>query len=161
MLDERWGPLSVDRFASAANAQLPRWNSRVAGPGAEAVDAWRQDWRREHNYVNPPFSHAALAINKLHVEGASAVLILPVWTAQTWWARLMALAELAVLLPAGAPLYTHGAAAGPAPSPRWQTAAFIVAPATTPRTACAGGRPPTWVSWPPLARRVPGPRRPA
>lgn len=161
VLQARWGPLVVDRFASERNRQLPVFKSAAACPGTAAVDAWRQDWRGVHNYVNPPFSMAALAINKLAVEGASAVLVLPVWRAQPWWARFLALADAAVLPPVGSPLYTHGLYVSPAKSPRWRTAAFYVAPATTRRTGSAGAPPPTWECWPPSARRVPALRPPA
>ena len=35
MLDRRWGPHTVDRFACCYNAKLPRFNSRFFQPGAE------------------------------------------------------------------------------------------------------------------------------
>ena len=37
-LDAKWGPHTVDRFASYFNTQLPRFNSRFWNPGSEAVD---------------------------------------------------------------------------------------------------------------------------
>ena len=40
VLDNLWGPHSVDRFASFHNCQLPRFNSRCWNPGSEAVDAF-------------------------------------------------------------------------------------------------------------------------
>ena len=42
-LDNRWGPHTIDRFASHYNAQLPRFNSRFWNPGTEAVDAFTCD----------------------------------------------------------------------------------------------------------------------
>ena len=39
-LDCVWGPHSLDRFADNYNTQLPRFNSRFACPGPEAVDAF-------------------------------------------------------------------------------------------------------------------------
>lgn len=140
VLHARWGPLTVDRFALSGNAQLPRFNAAVASPGVEAVDAWRQLWWGERNYVNPPFAQAALALAKVAAEGAEAVLVLPVWPAQPWWPRLLSLASRAVLLPAAAPLFTHGRYASPAPSPPWQTGAFYVAAARSRSLASAGAR---------------------
>jgi len=41
-LDAAWGTCSIDRFATAGSAHLPRFNSPTAHPGAEAVDGWQQ-----------------------------------------------------------------------------------------------------------------------
>lgn len=159
VLYARWGPFTIDRFATTLNTHLFRFNSAVANPNSEAVDAYRQRWGgAEHNYINPPLSQAALAIAKVAADGASAVLVPPVWPAQPWWARINHLAQAAVLLPDGAPLFKHGRYMGPGHSPRWQTAAFYVEPPTIPSTALAGGRSPTWESWPPSARQAPAPR---
>ena len=49
---------TVDRFASMANAQLPRYNSRWLDPGTEAVDCLRLPdsvWRSKNNYFHPPW----------------------------------------------------------------------------------------------------------
>ena len=40
MLDSAWDPHTVDRFASASNAQLVLFNSKFWCPGTEAVDAF-------------------------------------------------------------------------------------------------------------------------
>ena len=42
-LDKLWGPHTVDRFATMANTQLPRLNSRFADPLTEGVDALAQN----------------------------------------------------------------------------------------------------------------------
>ncbi len=34
---EKWGPFTVDRFASNKNSKLPRFNSRFWNPGSEQV----------------------------------------------------------------------------------------------------------------------------
>ena len=48
-LDSLWGPHSVDRFASPANAHTDRFNSRFWAPGSEAVDAFTCDWGDDNN----------------------------------------------------------------------------------------------------------------
>jgi hypothetical protein len=58
-LQERWGPHTIDRFASMLNAQLPRFNARWRDPQCEDVDCLRLPdaaWRRENNYCNPPWT---------------------------------------------------------------------------------------------------------
>ena len=54
LLNARWGPFTVDRFASPYNNQLIRFNTRYTSPGSEAVDASVQDWSQEINWVCPP-----------------------------------------------------------------------------------------------------------
>ena len=54
LVDAKWGPHTIDRFASYYNAQLPRFNSKFASPGCSGVDALVQDWNGENNWVCPP-----------------------------------------------------------------------------------------------------------
>ena len=49
LLDSVYGLHSIDRFASAHNAQLSRFNSRFWNPGSEAVDAFTGNWIGEDN----------------------------------------------------------------------------------------------------------------
>ena len=49
-LDTKWGPHTVDWFATCYNAQVERFNSRYACPGSEAVDAFTVDWSMENNW---------------------------------------------------------------------------------------------------------------
>ena len=53
-LDGLWGPQSVDRFASPANAHIDRFNSRFWALGSEAVDALTCDWSNDNNWQFPP-----------------------------------------------------------------------------------------------------------
>jgi len=46
-LNSIWGPYTIDRFASAHNAHLKRYNSRYGAPGSEAIDAFTCDWAGE------------------------------------------------------------------------------------------------------------------
>ena len=56
-LNDQWGPHHIDRFATAENAQLRRYNSKWLDPRTEAVDSLRlfdTEWALEHNWCNPP-----------------------------------------------------------------------------------------------------------
>jgi hypothetical protein len=58
-LQHRWGPHTIDRFASMLNAQLPRFNARWRDPLCEDIDRLHLSdvaWRREFNSCNPPWS---------------------------------------------------------------------------------------------------------
>jgi hypothetical protein len=55
--DKLWGLHTVDRFASFANKQTPRYNARWRDGTAEAVDSLHlrdAEWKREENWCNPP-----------------------------------------------------------------------------------------------------------
>eukprot|EP00873_Tetraselmis_striata_P037896 jgi/Tetstr1/458160/TSEL_044651.t1 len=50
----RFGPHSIDRFASALKTLLPRYNAALLDPKCEAADSLHlpdADWRRENNWV--------------------------------------------------------------------------------------------------------------
>ena len=64
-IDVKWGPHTVNRFASYYNAQLPRFNSEFASPGSCGVDAFAQDWSCEINWICPPVSLIVRSVRKL------------------------------------------------------------------------------------------------
>ena len=88
MLDFKWGPHSVDRFACSYNTKLPRFNSRFYQPGAEAVDAFTQDWGRENNWLVPPVSLIARVISHMRLCKAEGTIVVPVWKASYFWTIL-------------------------------------------------------------------------
>ena len=92
-LEMRWGPHTVDRFATDKNHQLPRYNSRFYDPKAEATDAMLQTWTRENNFVNPPFRMIPQILNKIYQEQCDATLIAPLWPSAPWFPLLLRLAS--------------------------------------------------------------------
>lgn len=45
-LEAKWGPVSIDQFASHLNAKKRHFNSYYFCPNSEAVDCFTQDWQR-------------------------------------------------------------------------------------------------------------------
>eukprot|EP00873_Tetraselmis_striata_P027947 jgi/Tetstr1/448211/TSEL_035499.t1 len=100
-LEAMWGAHSVDRFASALNAMLPRYNAAWLDPGCEAVDSLHlsdAEWRRENNYCNPPWPLLPDPVQKLRQSGAAATVVAPRWEGKMWHQALteMAVAERGV-----------------------------------------------------------------
>lgn len=92
-IDATFGPHTVDRFASLANHQLPRYNSRFADPNSDGIDALSQDnWNQENNYVCCPFRLIPKVLDIVKLQKAMATIVVPVWPAQTWFHQLQALA---------------------------------------------------------------------
>lgn len=158
-MDAAWGPCTIDRLATAGNAQLRRFNSLLHHPGTKAVNGWLQDWGgREVNYIEPPFSQAGLVIPKIVQERATVVVVLPAWPAQTWWAETLHRANAAVYLTTSAALYTHGSYAAPARPPLWRTVALFFVAGGRPWQRWRGGLTPTPQPWRDL-RVLTAPRR--
>ena len=53
-INQKWGPLSVDLFASRLTHQLPEYYSWRPDPYAKATDAFLQTWSGKMCYANPP-----------------------------------------------------------------------------------------------------------
>lgn len=114
--------VAIDRFASDRNHMVPRFNARWACPGVEAVNAFAQDWSRDINWVNPPFSLISKVLRLVWNQGAETVIVVPVWPQCEWYWELAELASEVWLLPEGIPLFSSGRSGReqPAPPPSWR-----------------------------------------
>ena len=84
-LDNRWGPHTIDRFASHYNTQLPRFNSRFWNPGTEAVDAFTCDWSKDVNWLCPPVYLVPRVIHHASKCHAKGTLVVPEWPSAPFW----------------------------------------------------------------------------
>ena len=89
-LDHIWAPHTVDRFANALSAHLPRFNSRFRVPGTEAVDAFSVSWAAENNWLVPPVHCIIRVIQHLLVCSAFGTLVVPYWPSNSFWPFLFA-----------------------------------------------------------------------
>jgi hypothetical protein len=83
---------TVDRFASADNCLLPRYNSLHADPDAEAEDCYSQDWSGEVNWCHPPISCLDQLAHFLREQPAAATVVAPYWPGKAWFRELLDLA---------------------------------------------------------------------
>eukprot|EP00873_Tetraselmis_striata_P036044 jgi/Tetstr1/456308/TSEL_043064.t1 len=105
-LESRFGPHSIDRFASALNTPLPRYNAAWLDPTCEAVDSLHlpdADWRRKNNWCNAPWPMQPDLVQNLQQSGAAATVVAPQWEGKAWHQALteMAVEELTVAPRAG------------------------------------------------------------
>ena len=110
-LDKEWGAHTVDRFATANNAQLVRFNSLMEGPGVEAVDALSQtdaQWRAEVNWCNPPWALLPRVAAKLRSSLAAATVVAPTWRSAGWYQELLELCSDFRVEPARRDLFLPG-----------------------------------------------------
>jgi len=128
MIQEKWGPLEVDLFASRLTTQLERFFSWRPDPEAEALDAFNQDWNalQGRSYANPPWNLVGRVLNRVYQQQVTLALIAPVWKSQPWYPTLLGMAvDFPILLPNKQDLIipTH---LGCAPEVRPQLAAWLI-----------------------------------
>ena len=80
---------SIDLFASRLNAQLPRYVSWQPDPNATYTDAFTVDWSEFDSYMFLPFSLINRCLQKVTLETARAVIVVPLWSNQCWFTVLM------------------------------------------------------------------------
>ena len=92
-IDQIWGPVTVDLFASRTNRKVKRYVSLKREWDAEAIDAFSICWRAQGElpYANPPFVLMPRILRKLTQEKAKIILVAPVWTTAVWWPTLISL----------------------------------------------------------------------
>ena len=88
LLDAKWGPHTVDRFATCYNVQVERFNSRYACPGSEAVDAFTVDWSKENNWWCPPPMLVPRVLRHADRCNAQGTLVVPMWESAHFWPLL-------------------------------------------------------------------------
>ena len=88
LVDAKWGPHKIDRFASYYNAQLRRLNSKFASPGCSGVDSLVQDWITENNWVCPQVGFVVDAVRVLTACSGRGTLIIHEWPSAYFWPLL-------------------------------------------------------------------------
>ena len=85
VLDSKWGPHTIDQFASYFNTQLPRFNSRFWNPGFEGVDAFTCNWHGENNWWCPPVYLVPKVLWHAQKTNAIGTLLVPKWPSAPFW----------------------------------------------------------------------------
>ena len=88
-INQKWGPLEVDPFASCLSTQLPRYFSWRPDPLAEAKDAFTQQWEKFRGYANPPWCLVGRVLLQVQHQQAQVILVAPVWKGQPWYPILL------------------------------------------------------------------------
>jgi len=90
MLDTKWGPHTIDRFASHFNTQLPRFNLRFWNPWSEVVDGFTCNWNDEKNWWCPLIYSIPRVLRHAQKTHAKGSLIVPQWFSAPFWPILFA-----------------------------------------------------------------------
>jgi len=123
---------TVDAFASAATARLPRYWTVSPEPGAEATDAFAQWWDHELVWAHPPPWLLPRVLQYLdHHPMARALVCAPTWPHEPWYAQLRQLADEELSLPPGR--LRRDAFDAPARLESWPMTIFVVLRGTSAR----------------------------
>ena len=87
-LNKVWGLFTIDRFASAENKKLERFNSLFWNPGTERVNTFSTSWEFENNWLVPPLYLISNTILHLLTCQAQGTLIVPRWPSAPFWPLL-------------------------------------------------------------------------
>ncbi|KYQ54576.1 hypothetical protein ALC60_14850 [Trachymyrmex zeteki] len=90
-IKKRFGPFSVDLFASRLNAKCKKFYSRFPDPEAKAVDAFTVSWKDENFYAFPPFALILRTLRKIINDKAIGTTVVPLWPTQPWYPLLTSL----------------------------------------------------------------------
>lgn len=88
MLDRKWGPFTIDRFARPENAKTARFNSKFFTPGSEGVDALTRDWSNENNFLVPPVTLIPKVLKYLNRTPTVGTLVIPLWKSSCFWSMI-------------------------------------------------------------------------
>ena len=101
-IDQLYGPIQIDLFASRLTTQCPRFFSWRPDPFALATDAFLQDWTTCKGFANPPWCLIGQTLAHTRSQQARVVLLAPVWMSQPWYPTLLGmLSDYPTLLPEG------------------------------------------------------------
>lgn len=89
LVTQTFGRPEIDLFASHKNAKCAKFVFWFPDPGAFAVDAFTLNWSEYFFYAFPPFSMILRAINKIILDKAEGILIVPLWDTQPWFPLLL------------------------------------------------------------------------
>ena len=90
----------IDLFASRLNHQLKPYIAYRPDPGALAVNAFHISWKEYTFYAFPPFCILQRVLQKINIDQATGIIIVPNWPTQTWWPFFMSmLINYPIILP--------------------------------------------------------------
>lgn len=90
---ESFGTPEIDLFATRLNAKCKKYISWFKDPDSIAVDAFTVNWKSLNFYAFPPFSVILRVLQKIRMERATGIVVVPLWSAQPWFPLFMSMCE--------------------------------------------------------------------
>lgn len=81
--------IEIDLFASRLNKKCHKFVSWLPDAEAFFIDAFTENWSKFMFYAFPPFALITKCLQKISVDRAHGILVLPVWPTQPWFQRAL------------------------------------------------------------------------
>ena len=85
MIQNRFGELQVDWFASNYNKKLPIFYSRFWNPSCAGVDAFAEFWGNHFALFVPRITVIYRVLKKMIVDRVYGVIVIPCWKSAVFW----------------------------------------------------------------------------
>ena len=126
LIDELWGPIHTDLFATLENRQVERYYSQEEEDTAAGKDAFAQPWEYEGCYANPPWSLLERTVQRVKEERLKLILISPFWPSARWFKMAVKICTCApVMLGRHEKLYLMHDSKSRAPA-KWSSVAWLL-----------------------------------
>ena len=84
-IDHKWGPHTIDRFASSSNSKIRRFNSKYLCPNTEQVNAFTTHRGAENNFLVPPVTYIPRVLSYMKFCQARGTLLAPYWPSAAFY----------------------------------------------------------------------------
>lgn len=81
----QFGQPEIDLFASNSNNKCKSYVSWKPDPGCVTVDSFTICWRGVFFYAFPPFCLINKVVDKIIIDKAEGILVVPLWISQPWY----------------------------------------------------------------------------
>ena len=88
-IDQLFGPIELDLFASRLTRQCQTYFSWWPDPYTAAMDAFLQDWSTVKGFANPPWALIGQVLSQTQTQRTQVILVTPVWKSQPWYPMLL------------------------------------------------------------------------
>lgn len=85
LIQDKWGTLEIDYFASKHNAKLPVFFSRFWCENTAGIDAFTYNWGGHFGLFVPPVILVVRVLQKMKFCKARGVLVVPKWKTANYW----------------------------------------------------------------------------
>lgn len=91
LIVKKWGLPDIDLFASRINAKVEKFCSWKRDPEALAIDAFTISWKGYFFFAFPPFSMISRMLQKIRLDRAEGIVVVPYWSTQPWFPLFLSL----------------------------------------------------------------------
>jgi hypothetical protein len=88
LINNKYGPFTLDPFASSTTAKVEKFYSRFWCPGSQGVDAFAYSWANENCWIVPPPKIVHKVLQHMKICKARGVMIIPRWQSAISWPLL-------------------------------------------------------------------------